>query len=254
MSIVKVFGNGFFNLGVKKDGDEILFNAEDVAKALGFTTVATTGNVYVRWNRVNEFLPQVAKIKKGDFISESMLYKLAFKASNETAEKFTDWVAVEVLPQIRKTGGYSAKLPTTYKEALLQLVEQVETNEKLEQRALVAEQVNLELQPKATYYDLVLQNKSTLTATQIAKDYGMSANTFNKKLHSLGIQYKQGKQWFLYAKYQDKGYTQSHTWVDDTETARLSTRWTQKGRLFLYEELKKIGFLPLIELSQLEEA
>ena len=115
-------------------------------------------------------------------------------------------------------------LPTTYKEALLQLVEQVEQNEQLQIVNKVQEQQINELKPKATYYDLVLQNKSTLTVNQIAKDYGMSAIKLNKLLHELGIQYKQGKIWFLYAKHQDKGYTQSHTWVDDTDTSRISTR------------------------------
>lgn len=139
------------------------------------------------------------------------------------------------------------KLPTTYKEALLQLVEQVEQNEQLQLTNKVQEQRINELQPKATYYDLVLQNKSTLTVNQIAKDYGMSAIKLNKLLNELGIQYKQGKIWLLYAKHQDKGYTQSHTWVDDTDTSRISTRWTQKGRLFIYELLKAEGVLPMIE-------
>ena len=145
----------------------------------------------------------------------------------------------------------SRQLPTTYKEALLQLVDQVEQNEQLQLTNKVQEQRINELQPKATYYDLVLQNKRTLTVNQIAKDYGMSAIKLNRLLHELGVQYKQGKVWLLYAKHQDKGYTQSHTWVDDTETSRISTRWTQKGRLFIYELLKnEKNLLPLIEQSQ----
>lgn len=76
----------------------------------------------------------------------------------------------------------------------------------------------------------------------------MSEIKLNKLLNELGIQYKQGKVWLLYAKHQDKGYTQSHTGVDDTETSRISTRWTQKGRLFIYDLLKsEKGLLPLIE-------
>lgn len=138
-------------------------------------------------------------------------------------------------------------LPTTYKEALLQLVEQVEKNEKLEERALVAEQINLELRPKATYYDLVIQNKSLLSVTKIAKDYGMSARKMNSLLHEYGVQFKQGDMWFLYQDYADKGYTQSFTHVIDDENSRMSTKWTQKGRLFIYEIMKQNGYLPLIE-------
>lgn len=108
-------------------------------------------------------------------------------------------------------------------------------------------QIVNELQPKATYYDLVLQNKSTLSVTKIAKDYGKSAKWLNAKLHEYGIQYKQGDQWFLYQEYAQLGYTQSSTHVIDDEHSRMSTKWTQKGRLFIYDTLKSHGILPLIE-------
>lgn len=110
-----------------------------------------------------------------------------------------------------------------------------------------AKQIVNELQPKATYYDLVLQNKSTLSVTKIAKDYGKSAKWLNTKLHEYGIQYKQGDQWFLYQGYAQLGYTQSSTHVIDGEHSRMSTKWTQKGRLFIYDTLKAHGILPLIE-------
>ena len=119
--------------------------------------------------------------------------------------------------------------------------------EKLTTDNLVLEQRVNELQPKATYYDLILQNKSLLSVSQIAKDYGMGAPTLNKKLHDLGIQYKQSGVWLLYAKYQDKGYTQTHTHVIDPEKSKPLTKWTQKGRLFIYETLKREGILPMIE-------
>ena len=104
-----------------------------------------------------------------------------------------------------------------------------------------------ELKPKATYYDLVLQNKSTLSVTKIAKDYGKSAKWMNAKLHDYGVQFKQGDQWFLYQDYAKLGYTQSTTHVIDDEHSRMMTKWTQKGRLFIYETLKAHGILPLIE-------
>lgn len=108
-----------------------------------------------------------------------------------------------------------------------------------------------ELEPKATYYDLILQNNSLLAISAIAKDYGMGAPTLNKKLHELGVQYKLGEQWLLYAKYQDKGYTfsktQNYNRTDGSQGSRLHTYWTQKGRLFIYDLLKQQGILPLIE-------
>lgn len=122
--------------------------------------------------------------------------------------------------------------------------------EKLQTENLVLIQQNNELKPKATYYDMVLQNKSLLSVSKIAKDYGMSARALNKKLHELGVQYKQGDIWLLYAKYQDKGYTQTTTHVIDADHSRVTTKWTQKGRLFIYELLKQHGILPLIERKQ----
>lgn len=82
----------------------------------------------------------------------------------------------------------------------------------------------------------------------------MSGMAMNKKLHELGVQYKQGDIWLLYAKYQDKGYTQTTTHVIDADKARVSTKWTQKGRLFIYELLKNEGILPIIERDQEGEA
>ena len=110
------------------------------------------------------------------------------------------------------------------------------------------------LQPKATYYDLILQCPDLISVTEIAKDYGMSAKTMNAKLHELGIQFKQSGRWFLYSKYEAKGYTQSKTSnysrPDGTQGCSTHMYWTQKGRLFLYEELKKVNTVPMIERDQ----
>lgn len=92
-----------------------------------------------------------------------------------------------------------------------------------------------------------MQNKSLISVSKIAKDYGKSAQWLNSKLHELGVQYKQGGTWLLYQKYADKGYTQSTTHVIDEERNKLFTKWTQKGRLFIYELLKNQDVLPLIE-------
>ncbi len=108
-----------------------------------------------------------------------------------------------------------------------------------------------ELKAKVDYTDIILQNKSLVKIKAIAKDYGMSATKMNRLLHDLGVQYKEGSQWFLYAKYQSFGYTSSETITlnhrDGTTFTKLNTKWTQKGRLFLYELLKENGILPTIE-------
>ena len=108
-----------------------------------------------------------------------------------------------------------------------------------------------ELQPKATYYDLILQCPDLVSTTEIAKDYGMSATKFNRLLHDLKIQFKQSGVWFLYQKYAGFGYTKTktHNYSDEYggQHSRQHMYWTQKGRLFLYDLLKEEGIVPMIE-------
>ena len=110
------------------------------------------------------------------------------------------------------------------------------------------------LKPKAHYTDIILQNKGLIKVTSIAKDYGMSAQEFNKLLCDFKIQYRLGNQWFLYKKYQNKGYTHSETvnykHKDGRDDVSIITKWTQKGRLFLYEFLKEKDILPIIEIEK----
>lgn len=258
MNELQNFTNGIFDLDVKVEGEEILFSAEQVAKSLGFTT-KTNGTEYVRWNRVNEFLPQVAKVEKGSFISEPMVYKLAFKANNAVSEKFTDWLAVEVLPTIRKHGAYMTNEVIEKTLTSPDFIIQLATKLKEEQEArLELEKENSQLSldlaeatEKTRYLDLILDSPDELIVKQIAQDYGISAVKFNQILNKLRIQYKQNNQWILYSKFQGKGYIKSRTFnyigSDKKQHTRINTCWTQKGREFLYRKLKKAGYLPVVE-------
>lgn len=246
----EIFENNIFQLEVKTENGESLFDVETVARSLGITRIANSGNEVVRWERVNKYLklscPQVGT---GDYISESMVYKLAFKANNTLAEKFQDWLAVEVLPAIRKHGMYATDELLNNPDLLIGVATKLK-----EERALrlVAEQRVNELQPKAEYYDNILKNKSLMTISIIAKNYGMSATKMNNLLHDLGIQYRQGKAWLLYRKHQDKGYTHTEMIpVQGSENLKPSTKWTQQGHIFIYQLLKDNGILPLIEQKQL---
>jgi len=134
----------------------------------------------------------------------------------------------------------------------LRIAEQELSTLRLESK--IKDQQIAELTPKATYYDLILQCKDLLSVTEIAKDYGMSATGFNKMLYEFGIQYKQSGVWFLYAKYQSEGYTQTKTQnynrPDGTQGSKTHMYWTQKGRLFLYDFLKSKDVLPMIERTE----
>ena len=117
-------------------------------------------------------------------------------------------------------------------------------------------QLELEEARKQTdYLDLILQTKDMLTTTQIAQDYGMSANKFNKILKQVGIQRKVNGQWILYTKYQGKGYIASRTFdyvgKDNKVHSKITTVWTQLGRRFIYEKLKDNDIYPLIEQVEL---
>lgn len=200
----------------------------------------------------NEVIDGLGRKQDMKFVSESNLYKLIFQSKKKEAEAFTDWVTSEVLPAIRKHGLYAIddllNNPDMAIAALQKLKEERQLRLQAQEEVAQKNQIIQELQPKATYYDLVLQNKSLVAISVIAKDYGMSATKLNKILHELKVQYKQGSTWLLYQKYASKGYTQSKTHTIDADYSKMHTYWTQKGRLFLYDLLKnKKGILPLIE-------
>ncbi|OWW65185.1 phage antirepressor KilAC domain-containing protein [Enterococcus hirae 57-03-H11] len=241
------FENNLFELEVKTENGESLFNAETVARSLGFVETKN-GKEYVRWRTVNRYLKKYLsqEVAKNDFISEPMVYKLAFKANNALAEKFQDWLAVEVLPQIRKHGMYATDELLNNPDLLIEVATKLKEERTLR---LVAEQKVAEMQPKVNYHDIILANKSVTPISFIAKNYGMSAIQMNKLLHDFGIQYRQGKAWLLYAKYQNEGYTHIEMVpVQGTDNLKPIMKWTQKGHLFLYNFLKEHDILPNIEL------
>lgn len=252
MNEMQVFNNNEFgNIRTLLIENEPYFMLNDVCRIL---EIGNPSDVKNRLKKdgvdIIEVIDELGRTQKANFITESNLYKVIFQSRKPQAEKFTDWVTDEVLPSIRKTGSYS-HTPKTYLEALEQLVEKVKQNEILALENKAKDQQIAELKPKATYYDFILQCKDAVSISKISKDYGMSAIAMNRLLNELGVQYKQGDMWLLYAKYQDKGYTQSKTHNydkgDGTQGVAMSTYWTQKGRLFIYDLLKNSGVTPLIE-------
>ena len=200
------------------------------------------------------------------FINEMNLYKVIMRSDKPQAEPFQDWVCGEVLPSIRKNGGYIAANGLSDEEIMaraLDIAHKTIERKQIENRELKKENIRLEneniqliaenqeLKNAKSYLDIIMSSRRLMTMKQIAQDYGMSAQALNKKLAEMRIQYSCNGQWILYAPYKDKGYVSSVT-VDITRAdgrpdVVLHTEWTQAGRKFLYEELKKEGIIPMLE-------
>ena len=191
------------------------------------------------------------------FLTEDGLYEVLMQSHKPIAKQFKKEVK-NILKTIRKHGAYMTE--NTIEKALTspdfliqlatQLKEEREQKKKLEVMNAAKDQVICELKPKADYTDEILKCPGTVTITQIAKDYGMSGTKMNKILNELGVQFKKSGQWFIYEKYNGKGYTKSQTVQIERHGVKdcvMNTKWTQKGRLFLYELLKNEGIYPSIE-------
>ena len=191
-------------------------------------------------------------------VNESGMYSLVLGSKLPSAKKFKRWITREVIPSIRKNGMYATDDLLNNLDLLIsvatQLKEEREQKKKLEVMNAAKDQVICELQPKADYTDEILKCPGTVTITQIAKDYGMSGTKMNKILNELGVQFKKSGQWFIYEKYNGKGYTKSQTVQIERHGVKdcvMNTKWTQKGRLFLYELLKNEGIYPNIEKADI---
>ena len=171
-------------------------------------------------------------------------------------KEFRRWVTHDVLPSIRKHGLYAVDEVLANPDILIKALEELKAerlkNTQLSETVKVQEQQIVEMKPKASYYDVVLNCKDAVAISVIAKDYGKSARWLNKYLHEQGVQYKQGKIWLLYQGYAEYGYTatKTHTFqVNGYARSSVHTYWTQKGRLFIYDLLKAKGILPKIEMD-----
>lgn len=196
-------------------------------------------------------IPSEYKDSTGRKLKEYLLTKDGFTLYMFNIQGHNDFKMAYINKFNEMENAIQNRLPGTYKEALTQLLQTVEEKEKLELENNMNKQKIAEYEPKASYLDTILNNKSLVTVGQIAKDYGMSAQALNKLLHDLKVQYKQSGQWLLYSNIQDKGYTHSSTTEiehkDGSTSVRMNTKWTQKGRLFIYELLKDNDILPTIE-------
>lgn len=201
----------------------------------------------------NKTMPCFLVTKKGcEFIAHKLT---GTKGTEFTAKYINRFHEMEDVIQNHAPQGKEL-LALAVLEAQKTIEELTGERQRLIEEVNVKNQVIGELKPKADYTDKILKNPGLVTITQIAKDYGMSGQEMNQKLHELGIQFKQSGQWLLYRDYHRKGYTHSET-VDITRAdgradVKMNTKWTTKGRLFIYEKLKAAGIIPVIERTENE--
>ncbi|MBH1939852.1 phage antirepressor KilAC domain-containing protein [Mobilitalea sibirica] len=239
-------------------GGQPYFVGKDVTDILGYQNGSRDINRHVdEEDRQKAMFFDGTQDKETIIINESGLYSLILSSKMPNAKKFKRWVTNEVLPAIRKHGIYATDdllaNPDLAIAAFTALKEERERNKALTAAVAVQQQQIAEMKPKATYYDVVLKCKDAVNISVIAKDYGWSGIRMNEYLHDKGIQFKQSDTWLLYQKHADKGYTRTNTHVyEDSngfEHTKVHTKWTQKGRLFIYEQLKADGIYPQIELE-----
>ena len=260
MNEITIFNNPEFgDVRTLETADgKVLFCGADVAKALGYSNSRKALADHCKGVTKCDTLTNGGK-QELSFINESDVYRLVFGSKLPTAERFTDWVTEEVLPSIRRHGAYltpdvleqTIRNPDFIIGICNELKSEQERRKAAELAISVQAQQIAELQPKASYFDLVLNCKDLLSISKIAKDFGKSGEWLNKWLHEQGVQYKQGDIWLLYQKYASQGYTSTKTQTfngdDGAIHSKVHTYWTQKGRLFIYNLLKNNGIYPLIE-------
>lgn len=242
--------NGFGNVRTTVDeSGEPLFCLSDVCKILELRT----NKVVQRLSK--DVLSKYPLLTSGgnqvfSFVNEDGLYDVILDSRKPEAKAFRKWVTSEVLPSIRKDGGYIVAKADDSPEVIMAraILLADKTIKKQQEKIEMQSKQIADLERKTEYLRLIEATPGYVNINQIAQDYGWSAIRMNRKLHELGIQYYQGGQWILYAKYKDKGYVKSRTVVCEDGEARMHTKWSQRGRRFIYEELRKELILPTCEL------
>ena len=244
MNKIQIFQNPEFGAirTISNEQGDVMFCGRDVAAALGYKKPewAIATHVEADDSAKRGVIDSLGRKQQAIFINESGLYALILSSKLPSARRFKHWVTSEVLPSIRKQGGYLVARPE-------------ETDEEVLARGILVMQTTLQrradeiarLQPKADYADEVLDSVSCLTTTQIAKELNMTGCELNNLLRTLRVQYRQSGQYLLYADYARLGYAQSRTLRIRFSNGRVKTHhylvWTERGRYFIHRLVEKIG-------------
>ncbi len=251
MKEMQIFENQEFGTvrTVELDGEPWLVG-KDVAQALGYSNPrkALADHVDEEDKGVTK-CDTLGGVQEMTIINESGLYSLVLSSKLPGAKKFRRWVTAEVLPAIRRTGGY--RMPKDYPSALRALADAEEEKLALRAENEQQRQAIAEFQPLRQYIDTILSSTGAIATTQIAADYDISAKQLNKILHEEGLQHCVNGQWILYRRHMGKGYTKSETIPitrsDGRTDTRIYTKWTQKGRILIHEILTRRGILAVMD-------
>ena len=252
MTDLQIFNNDRFGQVriVPVDG-ELMFVAKDVCDCLEITKHRDAISRLDSDERGSVRLDTPGGKQDIAAINEYGLYNLVLSSRKPEAKEFKRWITHDVIPAIRKTGSYSIVIPQTLPEALRAYADEVESHNATKAIVAQQEQQIAEFKPVKDYVDKILSSKSCLAITQIAADYGLSAQELNKILHEAGLQRKVGDQWILYKQHMAKGFTKSETFTfcrsDGRLDSKITTKWTQKGRLEIHSILTKLNIHAVCE-------
>ena len=239
MNEIQIFQNQEFGAirTMSNEQGEVMFCAKDVALALGYKNPTKAAKIHVdEEDRIMSEMDTIQGCRETTFINESGLYSLILSSKLESAKRFKHWVTSEVLPAIRKQGGYM-------------VAKQGESDEEIMARALQILHATVQrrneqiakLQPKADYADEVLDSVTCITTTQLAKELGMTAQELNRRLCEMRIQYWQSGQYMLYAEFARQGFAKSRTHKRVLKHGMVLTEiylvWTERGREFIHQLL-----------------
>lgn len=249
---IQIFSNPQFGqIRTANNNGEPAFCLADLCRVLNLRTDGVLPRLKKDGYNLIGVTDSLGRDQQTYFINEQNLYKVIMRSDKNEAVQFQDWVCGEILPAIRKHGGYltSQKVeeallnPDTLIQLATNLKEERQRRQLAESKASLLEEVTREQAPKVQYYNTVLISESNYITNQIASELGISAITLNKKLKEKKVQYKLNGQWLLYAEYRDKGYTKTNTYPypssDGSIKTSMQTVWTEKGREFIHKMLNQ---------------
>ena len=240
MNNIQIFQNQEFGAirTISNERGEAMFCLKDVCEVLELRTQKVVQRLEDDVLSKYPIVDNLGRVQQATFVNEDGLYDTILESRKPQAKQFRKWVTSEVLPSIRKNGGYMMARPDESDEVILARALQI-MQATLQRRD---EQI-AQLKPRAEYADHVLDSITCITTTQLAKELDMTAQELNRLLCEMHIQYWQSGQYLLYADYARQGYaknrTHSYRGHDDTLRTNTYLVWTERGRDFIHRLLDK---------------